>query len=47
MIATAEGSKRVLLLDFFVGDGVTALSRGELLREVYIPKQPETSTATF
>ena len=40
-------SKIIPLSDFFIGDGETALSRREFLKEVYIPKQPETSGAAY
>jgi len=35
--ASAEGSRRIPISEFFVGPGVTSLKRGELVKEVVLP----------
>lgn len=47
LIAGPEGERSVRMDEFFVGPGITTLQRGEVLKEIVVPRLPQGSRSTY
>jgi carbon-monoxide dehydrogenase medium subunit len=47
MIVSSSGRRKVSMEEFFVGPKKTCLRKGELLKEIFVPRAPSRSKAAF